>query len=293
MDNKKVLIAGGSGFIGQKLASLLVEKGFDVSILTRNPKVNRDIFWNPEKKEIDTKQLGEIAVIVNLVGENIGVGRWTKKRKKELVDSRVDSTTFLCELAEKLPKLSYFVCASAINCYGKESDKIHIESDDFGSNFLSQLIKSWENASDTLAVKIPVAKLRIPIVLSNNDGALVRINKITNFGLASPLGSGEQTMPWVHIDDLCRMFVFAIENKLVGTFNANAGLDKNRIFMKAVASNMNRPFFFPSVPAFLLKLILGEKACIVLDGIKVSNEKIRTTGFTFQDAILSSALKKP
>lgn len=145
MDNKKVLIAGGSGFIGQKLASLLVEKGFDVSILTRNPKVNRDIFWNPEKKEIDTKQLGEIAVIVNLVGENIGVGRWTKKRKKELVDSRVDSTTFLCELAEKMPKLSYFVCASAINCYGKESDKIHIESDDFGSNFLSQLIKSWEN----------------------------------------------------------------------------------------------------------------------------------------------------
>ena len=293
MENKKVLIAGGSGFIGQKLASLLVEKGFDVSILTRNPKVNRDIFWNPEKKEIDTKQLGEIAVIVNLVGENIGVGRWTKKRKKELVDSRVDSTTFLCELAEKLPKLSYFVCASAINCYGKESDKIHIESDDFGSNFLSQLIKSWENASDTLAVKIPVAKLRIPIVLSNNDGALVRINKITNFGLASPLGSGEQTMPWVHVDDLCRMFVFAIENKLVGTFNANAGLDKNRIFMKAVASNMNRPFFFPSVPAFLLKLILGEKACIVLDGIKVSNEKIRAAGFTFQDSTLSSALKKP
>ena len=293
MDNKKVLIAGGSGFIGQKLASLLVEKGFDVSVLTRNPKVNRDIFWNPEKKEIDIKQLGEIAVIVNLVGENIGVGRWTKKRKKELVDSRVDSTTFLCELAEKLPKLSYFVCASSINCYGKESDKIHIESDDFGSNFLSQLIKSWENASDTLASKIPVAKLRIPIVLSKNDGALVRINKITNFGLASPLGSGEQTMPWVHIDDLCSMFVFAIENKLAGTFNANAGLDKNRIFMKAVATNMNRPFFFPSVPAFLLKLILGEKACIVLDGIKVSNEKIRAAGFTFHDTTLSSALKKP
>ena len=293
MDNKKVLIAGGSGFIGQKLASLLIEKGFDVSTLTRKPKHSKDIFWNPVTREINLSQLSEIDVLVNLVGENIGVGRWTKKRKKELVDSRVDSTTFLCELAEKLPKLSYFVSASAINCYGKESDKIHIESDDFGSNFLSQLIKSWENASDTLAVKIPVAKLRIPIVLSNNDGALVRINKITNFGLASPLGSGEQTMPWVHVDYLCRMFVFAIENKLVGTFNANAGLDKNRIFMKAVATNMNRPFFFHCVPAFLLKLILGEKACIVLDGIKVSNEKIRTTGFTFHDTTLSSALKKP
>ena len=191
-----------------------------------------------------------------------------------------------------MPKLSYFVSASAINCYGKESDKIHIESDDFGSNFLSQLIKSWENASDTLAVKIPVAKLRIPIVLSENDGALVRIKKITNFGLGAPLGSGKQTMPWIHIADLCRLFAFAIDKKLVGSYNANAGLDSNKDFMKSVALSMKRPFFLPPVPSFLLKLILGEQACIVLEGIKVSNEKIHAAGFTFQDSTLSSALKK-
>jgi Predicted nucleoside-diphosphate sugar epimerase len=191
-----------------------------------------------------------------------------------------------------MPKLSYFISASAINCYGKESNKIHKESDDFGSNFLSQLIKSWENASDTLASKIPVAKLRIPIVLSKNDGALVRIKKITNFGLGAPLGSGKQTMPWIHIADLCRLFAFAIDKKLVGSYNANAGLDSNKDFMKSVALSMKRPFFFPSVPSFLLKLILGEQACIVLEGIKVSNEKIRAAGFTFQDTTLSSALKK-
>ena len=292
MDNKKVLIAGGSGFIGQKLASLLIEKGYDVSTLTRKPKHSKDIFWNPKKKEIDVKQLGEIAVLVNLVGENIGLGRWTKKRKKELVDSRVDSTAFLCEIAEKMPKLSYFVSASAINCYGKESDKIHVESDDFGNNFLSQLIKSWEKASDTLASKIPVAKLRIPIVLSENDGALVRIKKITNFGLGAPLGSGKQTMPWIHIADLCGLFAFAIDKKLVGSYNANAGLDSNKDFMKSVALSMKRPFFLPPVPSFLLKLFLGEQACIVLEGIKVSNKKIRAAGFTFQDTTLSSALKK-
>ena len=137
MDNKKVLIAGGSGFIGQKLTSLLIDRGYDVSTLTRKPKHSKDIFWNPVTREINLSQLSEIDVLVNLVGENIGLGRWTKKRKKELVDSRVDSTTFLCEIAEKMPKLSYFISASAINCYGKESDKIHIESDDFGSNFSS------------------------------------------------------------------------------------------------------------------------------------------------------------
>jgi uncharacterized protein (TIGR01777 family) len=292
MDNKKVLIAGGSGFIGQKLTSLLIDRGYDVSTLTRTPKNSKDIFWNPKKKEINLSQLSEIDVLVNLVGENIGLGRWTKKRKKELVDSRVDSTTFLCEIAEKMPKLSYFISASAINCYGKESDKIHKESDDFGDNFLSQLIKSWENASDKLASKIPVAKLRIPIVLSENDGALVRIKKITNFGLGAPLGSGKQTMPWIHIADLCRLFAFAIDKKLVGSYNVNAGLDSNKDFMKSVALSMKRPFFLPPVPSFLLKLFLGEQACIVLEGIKVSNEKIRAAGFTFQDTTLSSALKK-
>ena len=260
MDNKKVLIAGGSGFIGQKLASLLIDRGFDVSTLTRKPKHSKDIFWDPITREINLSQLSEIDVLVNLVGENIGLGRWTKKRKKELVDSRVDSTTFLCEIAEKMPKLSYFISASAINCYGKESDTIQIESDDFGDNFLSQLIKSWENASDTLAAKIPVAKLRIPIVLSENDGALVRIKKITNFGLGAPLGSGKQTMPWIHIADLCRLFAFAIDKKLVGSYNANAGLDSNKDFMKSVALSMKRPFFFPPVPSFLLKLIFGRHA---------------------------------
>ena len=174
----------------------------------------------------------------------------------ELFTINTKSTKSVDEIAEKMPKLSYFISASAINCYGKESDKIHIESDDFGSNFLSQLIKSWENASDKLASKIPVAKLRIPIVLSENDGALVRIKKITNFGLGAPLGSGKQTMPWIHIADLCRLFAFAIDKKLVGSYNANAGLDSNKDFMKSVALSMKRPFFLPPVPSFLLKLFL-------------------------------------
>ncbi len=290
MERKTVLIAGGTGFIGRELANLLSKNGYEVYKLTRNPKQQNHLFWDPQKRKMDEKILDKVTVLVNLVGENVGEGRWTAKRKKLLVDSRVDTTTFLCELTQKMPKLSYYISASAINCYGKESDKVHVESDEFGDDFLANLIKEWEAASNTIARNIPVAKLRIPIVLSKNDGALSKIKKITNLGLGSSLGSGKQTMPWVHIDDLCRMFAFAIDSNLEGVYNAHADSNSNKTFMKAVAVRLNRPFFLPPVPSFLLKLILGEKACIVLNGIKVSNKKITDAGFIFQYSNIETAL---
>ncbi len=289
MKRKTVLIAGGRGFIGRSLSILLADKGYEVYKLTRSPKKDSHIIWNPKKKFIDEKVLDNIDILVNLLGENIGEGRWTEKRKKLLVDSRVDTTTFLCELSQKMPKLSYYIGASAIDCYEKDN-KIHIESDPYGNSFLALLIKDWEDSTDKLPSTIPVAKIRIPIVLSRKNGALSKIKKLIKTGLGSPLGTGEQLMPWVHIDDLCRLFAFAIDSNLDGVYNAHANFNSNKTFMKAVAVRLNRPFFLPRVPSFLLKMILGEKACIILNGSKVSNKKITDAGFIFQYTNLKTAL---
>lgn len=290
MEKKTVLIAGGRGFIGRSLAILLTDMGFDVLKLTRTPKKTHHIIWNPKKKFIQENLLHKIDIVVNLLGENIGEGRWTEKRKKLLFESRIDTTTFLCEITQKMPKLSYYVGASAIDCYGKEGDRVHIETDAYGDDFLANLIKEWEASTDTLASKINVGKIRIPIVLSRKNGALSKIKKIINAGLGCPLGSGKQTMPWVHLDDLCRLFAFAINGNLNGVYNAHSNSNTNKTFMKALAARLNRPFFLPSAPSFLLKLILGEKAIILLNGTKVSNKKIIDAGFIFQYTNIKTAL---
>ena len=292
---KTVLIAGGSGLIGKKLNHVLSQKGYKVYILTRRAKHRGQIYWNPAQQTIEGKHLDKVNIIVNLTGENIGEKRWTNERKKALRDSRVKTTQFLHSLVANLPNLEYYISASGINCY-EQDDEIHIESDTYGTDFLSKLVKEWETMSDLFESNCKVAKLRVSMVLSKRGGALDKMLLPVKLGLGSPIGTGTQMMPWIHIDDLCNLFAYAIEHQLTGTYNASANCDSNHDFMKALAKALKRPFFMPKVPDFLLKLILGEMSALVLDSTNASNEKIKNTGFVFQhehiDSTLSLLLKR-
>ena len=292
---KTVLIAGGSGLIGKKLNQVLSKKGYKVYTLTRSAKHRGQIYWNPTQQTIEGKHLDKVNIIINLTGENIGEKRWTNERKKALRDSRVKTTQFLHSLVSNLPNLEYYISASGINCY-EQDDIIHTESDPYGKDFLSKLVKEWEAMSDLFESNCKVAKLRISMVLSKRGGALDKMLLPVKLGLGSPIGTGKQLIPWIHIDDLCNLFVYAIENELTGTYNATANCDSNHDFMKALAKALNRPFFMPKVPAFLLKLMLGEMAALVLNSTNASNEKVKSAGFIFQnediEATLSSFFKR-
>jgi uncharacterized protein (TIGR01777 family) len=286
---KTVLIAGGSGLIGKKLNQVLSKKGYKVYTLTRTAKHRGQIYWNPSQQTIEGKHLDKVNIIINLTGENIGEKRWTSDRKKALRDSRVKTTQFLHSLVANLPNLEYYISASGINCYAQD-DEIHVESDPYGKDFLSKLVKEWEAMSDLFESNCKVAKLRISMVLSKRGGALDKMLLPVKLGLGSPIGTGNQMMPWIHIEDLCNLFVYAIENELTGTYNAAANCDSNHDFMKALAKALNRPFFMPKVPAFLLKLMLGEMSALVLDSTNASNEKIKNAGFIFQHENIESTL---
>ena len=286
---KTVLIAGGSGLIGKKLNQVLSKKGYKVYTLTRTAKHRGQIYWNPAQQTIEGKHLDKVNIIINLTGENIGEKRWTNERKKALRDSRVKTTQFLHSLVANLPNLEYYISASGINCY-EQDNEIHVESDVYGTDFLSKLVKEWEAVSDLFESNCKVAKLRISMVLSKRGGALDKMLLPVKLGLGSPIGTGTQMMPWIHIDDLCNLFVYAIENELAGTYNAMANCDSNHDFMKALAKALKRPFFMPKVPAFLLKLMLGEMSALVLDSTNASNEKVKNAGFVFQHEAIESTL---
>ncbi len=288
---KTVLIAGGTGLIGRKLTSVLKERGFKVYKLTRKAKKRGYINWNPELQTVDTKNLERINIIINLLGANIAEKKWTEARKQELISSRVNTTIFLRKLTTNMPKLEYYISASGINCYGPESETVHIETDNFGSDFLSQLVKKWEESSELFSDLVPVAKLRIAMVLSKDGGAFQKIKLPFKLGLGAAFGSGKQHMPWIHVDDLCRMFVFGIENNLQGTYNAFSACTPNIDFSRALAKAMKRPFFMPRISEKLLRFFLGERVILLTEGIKVSNQKILNEGFTFQHKNISSTFK--
>ncbi len=289
---KNILIAGGTGLIGKKLVALLSEKGHSVSVLSRSPKGHNQFLWDPQNNLIDESILSSVDVLINLSGAGIADKRWTKSRKKELFDSRIKTNQFLFSLANRMPNLSHFICSSGINCYGYEdSTTIHVESDPFGNDYLSQLVKDWEQSADLFLAKCVVAKIRTAVVLDSEGGALKKMIPAIKIGLGSPLGSGKQDVAWIHITDLVRVFEHTIDKNLAGSYNTIAGYTPNKEFNQKIAEILNKSFWAPNVPRFILKLILGEMSIILLEGVKASHEKLSSTGFEFNFKTLDSALK--
>jgi uncharacterized protein (TIGR01777 family) len=294
---KNILITGASGLVGTRLTELLLQKQYQVSHLGRNRKHGKipSFQWNAETGEMDEDTFNGIDAIIHLAGAGVADKRWTQAQKKEILESRTKSTALLFEkLKTRTHAVKTMVCASAIGYYGfGESDEILTEQNLPGSDFLAQVTKHWEEEADKISnLGIRVVKLRIGIVLSDKGGALTQMTAPVKWGVGASLGSGKQWISWIHLDDLCNMFIKAVEDeKLVGPFNAT-GINycTNQELTKAIAKVLAKPLWLPPVPGFVLKIILGEMADMVLNGSKVSSQKIQQTGFVHQFKNLEEAV---
>ncbi|MCW8898842.1 MAG: TIGR01777 family oxidoreductase [Flavobacteriales bacterium] len=299
---KKVLITGGTGLVGTALTELLVEKDYTVTILTRDKNLTSKhpnitySYWDINKGIIDKEELLSANYMVHLAGAGIADKPWSEKRKKEILDSRVKPIKLIYNiLKNNSHQLKAFISASGVGFYGAiTTNTIFDETAPAANDFLGKTCLQWEQAVDELNdLKIRTVKLRTGIVLSKNGGALPKMMQPFKFGLGAALGTGKQIMPWIHIDDLAQLYVAAIENdSFNGAYNAIAGNVSNKNFSKMLSKAMNKPFWLPNVPGFMLKLFLGEMAVILLEGSAASNQKLLQTGFNFQFADLEVALKE-
>jgi uncharacterized protein (TIGR01777 family) len=294
-----ILITGGSGLIGSRLAGKLRDRGYHVSILSRSKRNSGAIttyVWDPDEKYIDPVAIGKADHIIHLAGENLTNKRWTKKYKKKIIDSRVKTTDLLFEkIKEHGQPLKSFVSASAVGYYGAVTlEKAFKETDLPGSDFVARTCVLWEAAADQFkSLGVRTVKIRTSPVLAKGEGVLDQLIIPVKLGIASPIGSGKQYFPWIHVDDLCEIYIKAIEDPLMkDAYNASSPAQTtNEEFMRTLATVLKKPFFFPNVPAFLMKLVFGEKGAVALEGSPISSEKIRQAGFTFKFPELKEALK--
>lgn len=291
-----VLITGAGGSVAQVLAKKL-ENEYLVRFLTRTKKKENEFEWNIKDGTVDEKAFENVSHIIHLAGANISDQRWTAERKKEIISSRIDSAQLILKtLQKKNIQLKSFISASAIGIYGAvTSEKIFKEEDQKGNDFLSEVVILWEKAADEFSEKgvaERVVKIRISIVLSEKEGALKKMAVPVKLGVGSPLGTGKQYLPWIHIDDLSSVFEFALKNEdMIGAYNASAPQHTdNENFTKEIAEVLEKPMFMPNIPGFVMKLIFGELSAALLEGSRTSSEKLQNAGFHFKFPNLKDAL---
>ena len=290
-----VLITGGNGMIGKALTSHLVDKGYKVIVLTRQLPAQKSTLpaiefalWDTKKQTIDIAAVQKADYIIHLAGAGVVDKKWTADYKKEIQQSRTESSKLLLTtLQNNANKIKAVVSASAIGWYGEDvaGEKPFVETDKPASGFLGETCVLWEQSITPVeALQKRLVKIRIGIVLSNEGGALAEFKKPVKLGVAGILGDGSQVVSWIHIDDLCRLFMYAIENEnLSGVYNAVAPVPvTNKILTLELAKKMRGKFFIPlHVPAFVLKIMLGDRSIEVLKSTTVSDAKIKQAGFTF------------
>lgn len=293
---KQILITGGSGLVGRKITALLESKGYAVAWLSRDPKRNKQLSfaWDVEKQFIDPKAIAWADAIIHLAGEGVAEKRWTAERKSAILTSRTASTALLLEAIRTSPKVpKAFVSASAVGYYGFDTHDVWVdENSKSGGDFLASVVQAWENSVQQISsLGMRTVLLRIGIVLDKDGGALKEMMKPP---VTAPLGTGRQWMSWIHIEDLAGMFLWALENEQAsGIYNAvGPNPATNASLTKVAAKFAGKPYVGIGVPAFGLKLALGEMAQMVLGGNKVSSKKIQEAGFKFKHPELEAALRE-
>lgn len=291
---KTVLITGGSGLVANSLSNRLTALHHEVRILTTQKNIGK-YYWNPAKEEIDSSVFEGLDAIVHLAGAPISK-RWTKANKNEIYESRVKSAELLYNGVQKAGiRLSSFISASGVNYYGTETrSHLFVEEDPASNDFLGQLCADWEAAAQTFTnMSSRVCCVRTAVVLSPKGGMLKKLMPLAKLGLVSPLGSGHQIVPWIHIDDLIEIYVRLLESPdLSGAFNAAATeIVNSKTFTKSLAKAVGTKVILPNVPGFVLRMMFGETSSIMLEGSAVSNKKIKESGFRFKFDNLDAALK--
>jgi hypothetical protein len=295
---KRIIVAGGSGFIGEPLVRRLLVRGDDVAVLTRNPskvRAGRAVAWNPPSRGSWSDDVANADVVINLAGENVGGGRWTAERKKRIMESRVAATSALVEAISRKPEHDRtFISASASGFYGDRGDELLDESSAGGSGFLAEVTKRWEELARGAEPFARVVILRFGVVMAKDGGALAKLLLPFRLGAGGPMGSGEQWMPWIERDDIFRIIEWSIDRAATrGTYNATApNPARNRDFAQALGSVLHRPAIIPT-PAFALRLALGAEMAneMLLGGQRVLPKRAQEEGFDFAYAELDAALK--
>lgn len=299
------LISGGTGLVGTRLSKQLLEAGHEVIILTRKAQAAngklRYAQWDLAEQTIDAAAIQSVDYIIHLAGAGVADKRWTAARKQEILDSRTHSSALLVKALKEIPnKVQAVISASAIGWYGPDTaaslQKGFAEDAPADNAYLGETCRLWEESiAPVESLGIRLVKLRIGIVLATQGGALVEFKKPLMGGVAAILGSGQQVISWVHIDDLCAMFRYAAEHtNMHGAYNAVANQPvTNKALTLALAKQLRGQWFIPVyVPAFVLKLVLGEMSIEVLKSATVSNKKILAAGFHCQYPNIDAALQQ-
>lgn len=295
-----VLITGGTGTIGRRLTELLQQQGYAVTHLSRTPASGSSVKtyqWDVKRGHIDPQAIQTADHIVHLAGAGIADERWTDARKSEILTSRTDSTELLARALAKNPHtVKSFVASSAIGYYGGDTgDRPLTETSSGGSDFLARVTRVWEQSEDHVAaLSIRTVKFRTGVVLTMAGGALPKLVQPIRLGAGAAIGSGQQYISWIHLDDLCQLYSEAINNESwQGVYNAVAPAPvTNETLTRAIAGLLNRPLLLPNVPNFVIKLMFGELAIAVTGGNYVLNKRLtEETDFRYKYGELDQALK--
>ena len=298
---KKVLVTGGTGFIGKRVCDALQEKDYGVTVLSRDPEraktklqsIDEIYTWNPETEQLPSEATSDLHAVIHLAGESIA-GRWNAKKKQRIRDSRILSTqNLVSSLASTEAKPEVLICASAIGLYGATGDDSFTEESAKGTDFLAEVCQEWEAEGQKASeLGIRVIHVRIGLVLGIGGGLLKQVLPLFKIGAGGKLGSGKQWMSWIHIDDVVGIIMHSLDNEGVqGALNATAPNPVRNIeFTKTLGSVLRKPAIFP-VPAFCLHLLMGEFAKFVVLSQNVLPDKTEASGYEFQYPMLESALE--
>jgi uncharacterized protein len=292
----KIIVAGGSGLVGTKLLPQLHAQGHEIVLLTTQKKLQHPYctvsYWDPRNGIIDSRLLVGADAVINLAGYTISA-KWTDENKDKMVESRLESTATLVKaFADSNKNVGVWIGASASGYYVPGQD-LRKENDAPAADFLGQLTSSWEKQNYKILPKADrVVLMRLSVILDKNGGALAKMAPIYRAGFGAPLGDGQQMMSWIHIDDVVSFICFALENRRVkDIYNlASPEVIPQKTFSKALAKALHRPHFLPPVPRFVIRLIFGEMAQLVLEGRHLCSDKIQQSGFRFKYAHIDSAL---
>ena len=295
----KVLITGATGLIGSKLTDLCLERKISVNYLTtskdkiENKSNYKGYYWNAKTKEIDEEAFEGVDTIVHLAGATISK-RWTDSYKKDIMESRTHTANLIFDTLKKIDhSIGHFVSASGISIYPNSKTKLYTEeSKEVDDTFLAEVVVAWEAAADQFkTLSMEVSKIRTGVVLSKKDGALEKFVQPVKAGFGAPLGTGKQWLSWIHVDDLANIYLETIEKEWEGTYNAVAPNPvTNKKMIQKIADKLDKTLWLPDIPGFVLKLVLGEMAVLVLEGQLVSSSKLEKNGFKYSFHNIENAL---
>lgn len=299
LHHQRILITGASGLVGSRLSAELVKLGAEPIAAVRQPVQDpaRELYWNPDRGEVDRDKLEGIDAVVHLAGENISGGRWTETFKQQIVDSRVKGTHLVSDaLARMERKPRVFICASAIGYYGDRGADVMTEQSPPAADFLAKACQQWEASCQAARdAGIPVTNIRIGVVLSKEGGALAKMLMPFKLGLGGKIGGGEQYMSWIAIDDLVGAIIFLLgrDEPIVGPVNVTAPNPATNLgFTKTLGRVLGRPTIFP-LPAFAVRLLFGEMGdALLLSSTRVAPEALQSAGYEFEYPELEPALRR-